>query len=84
MDVKMLADSIGQGDGIAPVGDGGYITSSWRGAVFYVSPEGKVTKLLDTEALGENAADMAFDVTSQVLYLPTFFRNQVKAYRLVR
>jgi hypothetical protein len=84
MDVKMLADSIGQGDGIAPVGDGGLITTSWKGATFYISPEGKVTKLLDTEALGENAADMAFDVTSQVLYLPTFFKNRVKAYRLVK
>jgi hypothetical protein len=40
--------------------------------------------LLDTEALGENAADAAFSVGEQILYLPTFNKNQVKAYKLVK
>jgi hypothetical protein len=83
-EVKLMADSIGQGDGIAALGDGGYITTSWKGAVFHISSEGKVMKLLDTEELGENAADACFDTASQILYLPTFFKNQVKAYRLVK
>lgn len=84
MEAKVISENMGHGDGIAPVGDGGYITTNWKGAIFYVSANGKVSKLLDTEALGENAADLDFCIEEQILYVPTFFKNQVKAYRLVR
>lgn len=81
-EVNILAEGMGHGDAIAPVGDGGYLTTSWAGKVFYVSPAGEITILLDTEAGGENAADLDFSIESQTLYVPTFFGNQVKAYRL--
>lgn len=80
-EVKLIAENMGHGDAIAPVGDGGYITTSWAGTAFYVSGEGNVTILLDTEAEGENAADADFCTDDMILYLPTFFKNQVKAYR---
>jgi outer membrane protein assembly factor BamB len=83
-EVKIISENMGHGDAIAPVGDGGYITTSWKGAVFYVSAEGKVDTLLDTEALGENAADACFSIENQMLYLPTFSKNQVKAYKLLK
>ena len=82
-EMKVIAENIGQADGIVPVGDGGYITTSWKGAVFYVSGNGIVNKLLDTEAIQENAADPDFDIEEKVLFVPTFFKNRVKAYRLV-
>ena len=84
MEAKVISENMGHGDAICPVGDGGYITTSWAGAVFYVSAEGEVTKLLDTEALEENAADADFCIDEQILYLPTFFKNRVKAYKLVK
>lgn len=84
MQAKVIAENMGHGDAIAPVGDGGYICTSWKGAVNYVSAKGEVTKLLDTEALGENAADADFCIDKQILYLPTFFKNRVKAYKLVK
>lgn len=83
-EVKILAENMGHGDAIVPVGNGDYITTNWSGAVFYVPAEGAPVKLLDTEAIGENAADAAFSMEEQILYLPTFFKNQVKAYRLVK
>lgn len=83
-EVKIISENMGHGDAIAPVGDGGYITTSWAGAIFYVSAEGESIKLLDTEALGENAADAAYSIKDETLYLPTFFKNQVKAYKLVK
>jgi outer membrane protein assembly factor BamB len=83
-EVKVLAENMGHGDAIVAVGNGDYITTNWSGAVFYVPAEGSVKKLLDTEPLGENAADACFDSAGQILYLPTFFKNQVKAYRLVK
>lgn len=81
--VNILARNIGNGDAIAPVGNGGYITTSWSGIIFYISANGEVTTLLDTSAEGENAADADFCAEDHVLYLPTFFKNQVKAYKLV-
>lgn len=84
MQAKVIAKNMGHGDGIAPVGDGGYITTNWKGAVSYVSASGEVSKLLDTEALEENAADADFCIDEQILYVPTFFKNQVKAYKLVK
>ena len=81
-EVNILAEGMGHGDAIAPVGDGGYLTTSWAGKIFYVSAGGETTILLDTEAQGENAADLDFSIETQTLYVPTFFGNQVKAYRL--
>jgi WD40 repeat protein len=83
-EVKIISENMGHGDAIAPVGDGGYLTTNWMGAIFYVSQEGKPTKLLDTEALGENAADLDYSIKDEILYVPTFFKNQVKAYKLVK
>jgi len=82
--MKVISENMGQGDGIVPVGNGGYLTTSWKGAVFFVSVAGVSTRLLDTESLGENAADPDFSIETQVLYLPTFYKNRVKAYRLVK
>lgn len=84
MQGKVISENMGHGDAICAVGDGGYITTDWSGTVFYVSPEGGKTKLLDTTTEGENAADAAFDPDLQILYVPTFFKNRVKAYRLVK
>ena len=84
MEPKVISDEMGHGDAICSVGDGGYITTSWKGAVFYVSENGEKTKLLDTESLGENAADADFSIDEQILYVPTFFKNKVKAYKLVK
>jgi len=81
---SVISENMGHGDGIAPVGDGGYLTSSWKGAVYYVSPDGAATKLLDTEAQNINAADIDYSMKDNLLFVPTFFDNRVKAYRLVR
>ncbi len=82
-EVKIIAENMGHGDAIAPVGDGGYLTTSWAGKIFYVSASGETTTLSDTEALEENAADLAYSVENKTLYVPTFFKNKVKAYKLI-
>jgi hypothetical protein len=82
-EVKVIAGNMGHGDAIAPVGDGGYLCTSWAGKIFYVSAGGETTTLLDTEALEENAADLDYSIENKTLYVPTFFKNQVKAYQLI-
>ena len=82
-EVNVIAENMGHGDAIAPVGDGGYLCTSWAGKIFYVSAGGETTTLLDTEDLKENAADLDYSIEDQILYVPTFFKNQVKAYKLL-
>ena len=83
-EVKIIAENLGHGDAIAPVGDGGYLCTSWAGKIFYVSANGQTTVLLDSEGSAENAADLDFPIQNKKLYVPTFFKNQVKAYKLVK
>ena len=81
-EVNIIAENMGHGDAIAPVGDGGYLTTSWAGKIFYISADGETTILSDTEDLNENAADFDYSIENKILYVPTFFNNQVKAYKL--
>ena len=81
-EVKIIAENMGHGDAIAPVGDGGYLCTSWAGKIFYVSANGETTVLLDSEGSAENAADLDYSIQNKILYVPTFFKNQVKAYKL--
>lgn len=81
-EVKIIAENMGHGDAIAPVGDGGYLCTSWAGKIFYIAANGETTVLLDTESIGENAADLDYSIQNKLLYVPTFFKNRVKAYKL--
>lgn len=82
-EVSIISENMEGGDGIVSIGDGEYLTSSWAGAIFHVSAEGIVTKLLDTEADKVNTADFDYSAEDNLLFVPTFFDNRVMAYKLV-
>lgn len=67
-------------DGIVKTGKDEYIVSSWGGEVFFVSADGKATKLLDTREQKLNSADIAYDEKSKMVFIPTFYGNSVMAY----
>ena len=83
-EVNVVAQNMEGGDGIVYIGDGQYLTSRWAGAIFHVSREGIVTKLLDSEPDGINTADFDYSLDDNLLFVPTFFDNRVKAYKVVR
>jgi len=70
-------------DGIASDANGDYIVSHWEGRVYRVSPDGKITKLLDVTGPLYNCADLGFVPEAHLLIVPGFTRNTVRAYRLV-
>lgn len=76
-----VVDSIPGGDGIVKVGVD-FLVSNWNGEVYYVTADWDKTKILDTKAMGANAADIEFIKSSNTLLVPTFFGNQVVAYQL--
>jgi sugar lactone lactonase YvrE len=71
-------------DGIVMTEKGDYIVSSWGGEIFFVSADGKSTKMLDTKDKKLNSADVDYDVKTRTLYVPTFFGNTVMAYTFAR
>jgi hypothetical protein len=82
-EITMLADSLGHADGIVQIGGGSYIVSNWKGQLFHLSAGMDKTIILDTTADEINAADIEFIQEKNLLIVPTFFDNRVRAYKLV-
>lgn len=68
-------------DGIVQTAGKDLIVSSWNGIIYRISPQGERTTLLDTRKEKINTADIGFDPTTNILYVPTFFNNKIVAYK---
>ncbi|MEP5340228.1 MAG: hypothetical protein ABJL44_14745 [Algibacter sp.] len=80
---KTLTTDIGHGDGIVRLENGDFISSSWKGEIYYIeAKDWSKTKLLDTKEQSINAADIDFIPETQMLLVPTFFNNRVVCYQL--
>lgn len=71
------------GDGLEPVGNGDFLITCWSGHIFYVTADGKIETLLDSEPQKMNTADLGYDTVNHILYVPTFFGKKVVAYKLI-
>ncbi len=81
---KVLADGIGHGDGIIVLKNGDFIVSSWKGQVFYIKKsDWSAHKMLDTESMGLNAADIEYIPEQNLLMVPTFFGNKIMSYNVI-
>lgn len=69
-------------DGVEPVGNGNFLYSSWKGFIYYGNKEGTHELLLDTHLEEKNTADIDYDPEKRILYIPTFWKKSVAAYRL--
>lgn len=81
---NIFAKNLPQPDGVEAIGDGSYLVSTWSGLIHHVDKNGKVELLLDTKKDKISAADIDFVQDKNLLLVPTFFRNTVVAYRLVK
>lgn len=78
-----IADGMEGGtDGIEAIGNGDFLVSCWSGTLWYVHGSGNKELLLDTREQKSNAADIGYDPVSKIVYVPTFMKNSVTAYRL--
>jgi len=69
-------------DGIEPVGNGDFIITAWSGYIFYVMADGRFETLLDSHNEKMNTADIGFDPTKKIVYVPTFNAKKIVAYSL--
>lgn len=79
--VTVATTEIG-GDGIEPVGNGDYIISCWPGLIYYMDKAGKLEIMLDTREQKRNTADIGFNHADKIVYVPTFFKKSIVAYKL--
>ncbi|MBK6963102.1 MAG: hypothetical protein IPH20_03985 [Bacteroidales bacterium] len=82
MEVNTYIENTGGIDGIEAVGNKTYLISDWSGHVNMVEPGKEKMLLLDTTPVKINAADIGYDKSEGILYVPTFFNNAVVAYKL--
>lgn len=71
------------GDGLEPYKNGDFIATCWVGLVYHIKADGTLHLLMDTRADKINTADIGIDPTKNLLYIPTFLKNSVVAYRIV-
>jgi len=78
--------NLGQGiiDGLTPDRDGNLLVSHNEGRLFRVTPDGRVTKILDATAQRMNMADFGYDPGRNMVVFPTFIDGRVMAFRLGR
>jgi hypothetical protein len=69
------------GDGLVILGDGNFVASRWQGEIWFASAECE-TMMLDTKASESNTADIGYNSADKVIYVPTFYKNKVAAYKL--
>jgi sugar lactone lactonase YvrE len=80
--LEVIVDGItGGADGLEHVKGDDFLVSVWSGAVWYVS--GKTKELLfDGKAVETRTADIGWDKSSNMVYVPTFFKNTIIAFKV--
>ncbi len=78
-----LADGMEGGtDGVEAVYNKEFVVSCWAGVIYYVNADGTKDLLLDTRNEKKNTADFGYDAALRILFVPTFWKNTVVAYKL--
>ena len=70
------------GDGLEPVGNGDFLVTCWAGHIFYVTADGKIETLLDTQEQKINTDELDYDTVKHILYVPTFWAKKLIAFKL--
>jgi len=80
---KLATDMPGGADGLENVtGGDDFTVTAWSGAVWYVNKDGSKELLFDGKAEKTNTADTGWDPATRTLYVPTFFKNTVVAFKV--
>ncbi len=80
-EVSDIQDGCGGIDGLDKDNDGNFVFSNWPGKIYYLD-NGKITTMWDSTEKKINTADIFFAKELNLLLVPTFFDNQVVAYKI--
>jgi hypothetical protein len=65
-------------------GDGLLLVSHWEGQLYRISPEGDLVEIMDAMPDRWNVADFEYLPDENLLLIPTFMDNRVRAVRILR
>ena len=82
-EVTLRTEGIENPDGIESIGNNEYLVSSWNGVVHHIDSDWKKTVVLDTRQDSISSADIEYVRSKNLLLIPTFFKNTVRAYEVV-
>jgi DNA-binding beta-propeller fold protein YncE len=81
--LEVLASGMPGGvDGLENVKGDDFLVSVWGGAVWYVKADGSKELLFDGKAEKTSTADIGWDPKTMTVYVPTFFKNTVIAFKV--
>jgi outer membrane protein assembly factor BamB len=81
--LKVLASGMEGGvDGLEHVQGDDFLVSVWRGAIWYVKAGGEKELLFDGKAVETSTADIGWDPATRTVYVPTFFKNSIIAFKV--
>jgi sugar lactone lactonase YvrE len=81
--LKLIASGMPGGtDGLENAGGDDFLVTVWSGAVWYVKAHGSKELLFDGKAEKTSTADIGWDPATRIVYVPTFNRNTVIAFKV--
>jgi sugar lactone lactonase YvrE len=81
--LKVLATGlVGGADGLENVTGSDFLVSAWGGALWYVRADGATQLMFDGKAVDTKTADIGWDPATRTVYVPTFFKNTVIAFKV--
>ncbi len=80
--ISVLAEGLGDADGVAALGSGRYLVSEWPGLMHVVNADGSHETISDTRAEERYMND--FLLVGDVLYQPHWQPGELTAYRVVQ
>jgi DNA-binding beta-propeller fold protein YncE len=81
--LEVLASGMpGGADGLENVKGDDFLVTVWSGAVWYVKADGSKELLFDGKAADTKTADIGWDPRTNQVYVPTFFKNSVIAFKV--
>lgn len=80
--ITVLAEGLGDADGVAALGEGRYLVSEWPGLMHVVVADGTHATVMDTRAERRFLND--FLLVDDILYQPHWEPSEVSAYRVRR
>ena len=69
-------------DGFRINNHGNFLVSLWHGIIYEITPQGNVTKMMDTSVPGIHTADFEYIEDKNLLIIPTFYGNTINAYEI--
>ena len=81
--LKVLASDMPGGvDGLENVKGDDFLVSVWSGAIWYLPAGGDKQLLFDGKAVKTSTADIGWDPATKIVYVPTFFKNSIIAFKV--